>query len=128
MAQLGDIVEAPFNGRARVRWVVSGFTDRAGINCAQLIRSYGSGFSRYTKNVDGLTFVERPVFTPGQPVTVDGVKAVFMSRDGTRARIMLRPQHWVIGDNELMDVGPAVAALSFATLVLENRWKEHEGD
>ncbi|MGX8011671.1 hypothetical protein ACVDG8_023200 [Mesorhizobium sp. ORM8.1] len=127
--QVGDIVDAPYNGRARVRWVVRGFTaDRYGIDCAQMIRSYGSGYSHYTKPLDILTPVLRPVFKSGEAVVVGGMKAVFMSRDGDKARVMLAPQRWVIADNEIMDIRPAVAAFSYVTLVLENRWKEPEGD
>lgn len=119
---LGDIVDARV-GRWE-RWVVSGFDQRDGIDRVKIIRRYGSVYQHNTKDVDDLVPVERPVFTPGEAVLVDGMKAVFMSRDGIRARAMLAPQRWAIADNEIMDVGPAVAAINYVTLVLENRWTE----
>ncbi|MBZ9817281.1 hypothetical protein [Mesorhizobium sp. CA7] len=122
--QIGDIVDTSSNGKLE-RWVVDGFTDQHRVT---IVRRYGSVFSHYTKDADKLAFVQRPIFQPGDPVVLDGNKAVFMSRDGNKARIMLAPQRWVIADYEIMDVQPAVAVLSYATLVLENGWKEPEGD
>lgn len=124
--QIGDIVKTSlgFGGNSYL-WVVNGFHD----SDAQLVRTYGTGYSRYTKDVDRLIPIERPVFQSGDRVAIDGINGVFMSRerDSGFARIMLAPQRWAVGAHEIMEVGPAVARVSYVTLILQNskRLKEN---
>ncbi|TGQ08705.1 MULTISPECIES: hypothetical protein [unclassified Mesorhizobium] len=126
--QIGDIViSAPGSGQAtRSTYVTAGFiTNPRGGRDVKLLRKAPSahgGYSGLQTHESKLRSVERPVFKPGSKVLVEGFKGVFMSfeRGGEVVRVMLAPRRRAFTGLGFIDIGPAVARVSYALFVIEN--------
>ncbi|TPK69899.1 hypothetical protein [Mesorhizobium sp. B2-4-17] len=120
MVKAGDIVLLD-----SLRYVVDRIVPKQnGGQDAKLIRrtKWGS-FSSIESNPSRLTRLETPSFESGEKVTVDGIKGTYLSRerDGNIARVMLAPRRRQFTAVGFFEIGPAVARVSFALLVIENR-------
>lgn len=127
--ELGDIVflsEMSASSSQRIKWVVAGFVNNpSGRIEAKLVRKnqYGT-YSCYHRNPDVLVPVERPIFTPGDIVTVDGNRGTFMCRDrreGGLAMVMLAPRRRAFTGVGFIEIKPATATMSYPLFVIENR-------
>lgn len=121
--QLGDIVPLGIAGSGQLRWVVSGFIDNPqGPRVAKLIRKnqYGT-YSGNQRIADTLIPIETPVFKEGDKVLVDGNRGVYRDRIGDTARVMLGLRRRQFTDVGFIEIGVALAHISYPLLVVENR-------
>lgn len=105
-------------------YVVSGLTTNPrGDREVKAIRKLESGTYSHAQIAESrLRPVERPVFKPGDKVLVEGHHGEFMSfEEGSEiVRIMLAPRKRSFASVGFMDIGPAVARMNYAILVIEN--------
>lgn len=119
MAQLGDIVMVESGVKYVVVDLVGGPN---GARVARLLRRKSNGDTvSFTKDEAGLSVVASNPFQMGDSVTVNGLRGDYLGTENGIARVLLAERSHPLKGGGHITLDAAVARISHALLVLENR-------